>query len=75
MDLTGKDVIVTGGNVGIGRPTALELARRGASVTILGRNEVTCQEAVSQISAETGNDKVCSDFDMFCFHNDIVRLL
>ena len=58
MDLTGKNVIVTGGKVGIGRPTALELARRGASVTILGRNEMTCKEAVSQICSETGNDKV-----------------
>ena len=58
MDLSGKDVVVTGGNVGIGRPTALELARRGASVTIIGRNETTCREAVSEITDATGNQKV-----------------
>ena len=65
MDLTGKNVIVTGGNVGIGRPTALELARRGACVTILGRNEMTCKEALSQICTETGNDKVDMSLDVW----------
>ena len=60
MDLSGKDVIVTGGNVGIGRPTALELARMGASVTIIGRNEGSCSEAVDEITESTGNTKVVS---------------
>ena len=58
MDLSGKEVIVTGGNVGIGRPTALELARLGASVIIIGRNEATCSEAVDEITQSTGNQKV-----------------
>lgn len=58
MDLSGKDVIVTGGNDGIGRPTALELAKLGASVTIIGRSEVTCSEAVNEITESTGNQKV-----------------
>lgn len=58
MDLAGKDVIVTGGNVGIGRPTSLELARLGANVTIIGRNEATCSEAVDDITDATGNQKV-----------------
>ncbi|XP_063686409.1 retinol dehydrogenase 12-like [Bolinopsis microptera] len=58
MDLSEKSVIVTGGNVGIGRPTALELARLGANVTIIGRNEATCSEAVNEIIESTGNQKV-----------------
>ena len=58
MSLSGKDVMVTGGNVGIGRPTALELARLGANVTIIGRNEATCSEAVCEITDATGNQKV-----------------
>ena len=62
VDLTGKDVIVTGGNVGIGRPTALELAKLGANVTIIGRNEVTCSEAVDEITQFTGNQKVLRHF-------------
>lgn len=59
-DLAGKDVIVTGGNVGIGRPTALELAKLGASVTIIGRNEKTCIEAAREIIEATENQKVSS---------------
>ena len=61
MDLSGKSVIVTGGNVGIGRPTALELARLGANVTIIGRNEATCSEAVNEIIESTSNQKVSLD--------------
>ena len=66
MDLSGKNVIVTGGNVGIGRPTAKELARMGASVTIIGRNKETGREAVAEIVESTGNQKVLHKTH-FCF--------
>jgi len=57
-DLSGKTVIVTGGNTGIGRVTAFELARLKAEVIIIGRNKETCETAVKDISALTKNDKV-----------------
>ena len=36
--LQGKNALVTGGSNGIGEHTALELARMGANVTIIGRS-------------------------------------
>lgn len=58
MDLQDKTVIITGGNSGIGFYTALDLAKRGAVVTILGRNEETCKSSVEMIKTETRNQNV-----------------
>eukprot|EP00116_Pleurobrachia_bachei_P019259 sb/3479521/ len=57
-ELEGKTVLVTGGNSGIGKPTALALAERGADVTIIGRNKETCEEAVKEIKAAAGHDNI-----------------
>jgi NAD(P)-dependent dehydrogenase (short-subunit alcohol dehydrogenase family) len=39
MDLQGKVALITGGTRGIGAAAAIEMARRGADVAIVGRNE------------------------------------
>jgi citronellol/citronellal dehydrogenase len=47
--LCGRTVLVTGGGTGLGRATALELARCGATVTVAGRREEPLRETVALI--------------------------
>ncbi|KAL3890052.1 hypothetical protein ACJMK2_002352 [Sinanodonta woodiana] len=56
--LDGKTVIVTGGNAGIGKETAIDMARRGARVILGCRSAERAQEAVRDIIAKTGNSNV-----------------
>lgn len=46
--------MVTGGGTGLGKATAIELARCGASVTIAGRRPDVLQDAVQEIGASGG---------------------
>ena len=56
--MDGKICLVTGGTAGIGYYTALEIARLGARVIIIGRNQPKCISAVETIRNETGNPAV-----------------
>ena len=47
-DLKDKVALVTGGSTGIGRAVAAELAGRGASVVVTGRNASTLEESAAQ---------------------------
>lgn len=57
-DLTGKQAIVTGGNIGLGYRSALELARRGAGVTIGCRRADAGEKAIGRIRQEAPNAKL-----------------
>ena len=50
--LDGRNALITGGSLGLGRAMALEFARSGASVAIVGRTRETLDEAVAAIAAE-----------------------
>ena len=52
FDLSGRVVVITGGNGGIGLAMARAVAEAGASVAVWGRNEVKNAEAVATL--ETG---------------------
>ncbi len=51
-------VVITGATQGIGKVTALELARLGAEVTIVARSAERGQAVVDEIRAQTGNPRV-----------------
>jgi NAD(P)-dependent dehydrogenase (short-subunit alcohol dehydrogenase family) len=64
-DMTGRNVVITGGNSGIGKATALGLAKLGAGVVITTRSPERGAAAVAEIRAETGNDAVeCVALDL-----------
>jgi retinol dehydrogenase-12 len=54
----GRTFLVTGGNTGIGRATAAELARRGGRVYVACRSAPAGDAAVAAIKAETGSATV-----------------
>ena len=60
--LTGSTALVTGGNSGIGRATALALASRGAHVVLSGRDAERGEKVVAEIRAQGGTaDFVATD--------------
>lgn len=57
-DLQGKVFLVTGATEGIGKAAALELARRGASMTLVGRNPEKTERVLAELKAASGNGEL-----------------
>jgi NAD(P)-dependent dehydrogenase (short-subunit alcohol dehydrogenase family) len=58
VNMTGKICLVTGGNSGIGKATAVGLTKMGATVVIVSRNKEKGVTAVTDIIAKSGNKNV-----------------
>lgn len=54
-DLTGKVVVITGANSGIGFHTAVEVARKGAQTILACRNPEKAQAALGELLADVPN--------------------
>ena len=64
MNITGKVAVITGASRGIGRATAMELAKRGAFVIVNYRgSEAAALETVAEIKS-AGGDAVCMAWDV-----------
>jgi len=51
-------VLITGANSGMGKATAIELAKTGATVVMLCRNKERGEAALVEVKSLSGNDKV-----------------
>lgn len=52
MKLAGKKAIITGAGRGIGRETAIALAKEGVHLGLIGRTEANLKEVVKEVQAE-----------------------
>ena len=56
--MTGKTVVITGATSGIGYYSALDIAKMGARVLVVGRNSERAKRATESIIKETGNSEI-----------------
>lgn len=56
--MQGKICLITGANSGIGKATALGLAKMGATVVLVSRDRARGEQAQSEIKAQSGNPNI-----------------
>src|SRR5262249_13789712 len=57
-DLSGKTVLITGATSGIGFEVSIELARMGARLVIVGRNEAKTARKAAEVRRRSGSSRI-----------------
>jgi NAD(P)-dependent dehydrogenase (short-subunit alcohol dehydrogenase family) len=57
-DLEGKVILITGATDGIGKAAATEVAKRGATLTIVGRNKQKTEHVLTELNGASGNSNI-----------------
>ena len=63
-DLSGKIVIVTGGNTGIGRETVKALLTKNATVYLAARNKQKSETTIQELKEATGKEAKFLELDL-----------
>jgi len=56
--LNGKICMITGANSGIGKATAISLAKLGASLVLVCRDQTRAEKVITEIKEKTGNESI-----------------
>ncbi|KAG9018794.1 hypothetical protein FRB90_009445 [Tulasnella sp. 427] len=68
-DLSGKVVIVTGGNTGIGKHTVRALLNKNAKVYMASRSRQRAEQAIVDLKEETGREAIFLELDLASLDN------
>ncbi|ESK86522.1 NAD(P)-binding protein [Moniliophthora roreri MCA 2997] len=63
-DLTGKVILVTGGNSGLGKLTVKELLAHNAKVYLAARSKKSAEEAIKEIKDQIGKEAIFIELDL-----------
>ncbi|MEQ8800977.1 SDR family NAD(P)-dependent oxidoreductase [Haliea sp.] len=70
-----KHVVITGASSGLGLATARALAERGASLTLVIRNEAKATALVNELQRETGNSSIFVEIADLSLMTEVQRLV
>ncbi|MDO8862841.1 SDR family NAD(P)-dependent oxidoreductase [Haliea sp. E1-2-M8] len=70
-----KHVVITGASSGLGLATARALAERGASLTLVIRNEAKATALVNELQRETGNTAIFVEVADLSLMEEVQRLI
>ncbi|KJA17447.1 hypothetical protein HYPSUDRAFT_206169 [Hypholoma sublateritium FD-334 SS-4] len=68
-DLTGKVIIVTGSNTGVGKATVKALLEKNAKVYMACRNQLKAAEAILELQKQTGREATFLQLDLSDLHS------